>query len=265
MSKPLPDRVRVLACVLTYDGRMGADLMAYLCGLSAKLLEHPRLAELRVTFTRGYPTDRCRNAAVKGARDEGYDFLAFFDDDMRPDLLVGRDPAAKPFLPSALDFALAQPAPCVVGAPYCGAPPKQRVMVMRYRQDVPDVPDGAGLKIDSFTREEAAERSGFEKVAALPTGCLLIDLRALDELPPPWFSYEYDDPPFNTKLASTEDIVFTRNLAWLGVPQWVAWDSWAGHNKFWLTGKPQLSPVDDLPDSIFKAWAAGWRPKPTTD
>jgi hypothetical protein len=45
-----------------------------------------------------------------------------------------------------------------------------------------------------------------------------VDLRACDVVPPPWFSYEYDDPPFNTKLASTEDIVFTRNCDWLGVP-----------------------------------------------
>ena len=88
----------------------------------------------------------------------------------------------------------------------------------------------------------------------------MIDLRCLDVLPPPWFAYEYDDPPFNTRLASTEDVVFSRNLDWLGVPQYCHWSAWAGHVKTYVTGKPSPAPVADIPASIYRAWSNGWRP-----
>ncbi len=96
------------------------------------------------------------------------------------------------------------------------------------------------------------------------TGVLLIDLRAIAVLPPPWFSYEFADHPFNTILASTEDVVFTRNLDWLSIPQYVAWDSWAGHDKRYMTGKPRISPVDEIPKSVHKAiFERGWKPPET--
>lgn len=260
----LPDKVNVLVNVLTYSRTLHASVFSYCCGVGPALADHPRVDRVVVSYTHGYPTDRCRNAACKQAKADGFDLLLMIDDDMSPDLLLGSDPGAKPFLPTAIDFMAAHDGPCIVGAPYCGGPPYQDVMVMKNRVYAPDQPDGVGQKIDKYTRDEAAVATGFEKVAALPTGMLLVDLRVLDVLSPPWFSYEYADPPFNTRLASTEDVVFTRNLAWLGVPQWVAWDSWAGHNKFYVTGKPRLSPVDEIPQSIYKAWSAGWRPKAQT-
>jgi hypothetical protein len=268
---PLPERVRLFVGVMTYSEWVHADVLGYVGGLYHRLRDHPRLAEDGVGVGKvvGYPTDRARNLCCKTARDSGYHFALMLDDDMAPDLGLAspahRDPAAVPFLPSALDFALDHDrhrgGPCVVAAPYCGGPPEQRVMVMRWREKVPDLPpDHGGVSLESYTREEAALESGFTRVGGLPTGCMLVDLRVLDLVPPPWFSYEWADPPFNTQLASTEDVVFTRNAHWMGVPQFAAWNSWAGHHKRYLTGKPRVAPLDTLPKSLHKAVLSGrWR------
>ncbi len=125
----------------------------------------------------------------------------------------------------------------------------------------PGLPGGLGKALAKFTREEAAVRTGVERVAALPTGCLLVDLRAFDLLPPPWFHYEYADPPFNTALASTEDVVCTRNADWVGVPQYCAWDCWAAHVKTLEIRRPRLCPVDSVPRAVWDAWRAGAKPK----
>lgn len=258
--EPLPGRAKVLVAVLTYSKQVGAEVFGWCCKAIPEMQDHPRVEAVAVGTTFGYPTDRMRNAVCKQALAQGYDFLLMLDDDVHPDLHLGHDPQAKPFLPTALDYCYGQPGPVVVGAPYTGGPPAQRVMVMRDRDVQPDAPAGWGKKLDSYTREEAAGMTGFGRVSALPTGCMLIDLRCLAVLPPPWFSYEYADPPFNTTLASTEDIVFSRNLSWLGVPQVCAWNSWCGHVKTYTASKPMPCPVDEVPANILKAWEAGWRP-----
>jgi hypothetical protein len=257
----LPPKVRLMVCLFTYDRWVCDQLVTWACGVGPRLTDHPRVDRVSVGTTHGYPTDRARNAACKEARDQGFDFLLMVDDDTLPDCELGRDPAAVPFLPAALDFALAHDGPCLVGAPYCTAPPLQEVVVMKYREAVPDTPGGAGFRIDKYTRDEAAQQAGIGRVAALPTGCLLVDLRALAVLPPPWFHYEFADPPFNTRLASTEDIAFTRNCDWVGVPSYCTWDSWAAHQKSFLVGKPKASPVDEVPAAVWRAFQAGHRPK----
>lgn len=255
----LPNKCNLLVNVFTYAKQIGADAFAWCCGVGPTLSDHERIENVHVSYCHGYPTDRMRNAACKQAKRDGFSFLLMIDDDTKPDL--GGYPEAVPFLKSAIDFMLAHDGPCVVGAPYCGSPPLQEVMVMKNREYAPDLLDGCGLKLDKYTRDEASVLTGIQRVAALPTGCMLIDLRVLDILPPPWFSYEYDDAPFNTKLASTEDIVFSRNCDWLGIPQYCHWSAWAGHQKTYLTGKPLPAPVADIPGSIYKAWSNGWRPK----
>ncbi len=264
--QPLPHKFRVYVNVFTYSGQLGQMAARYCCGVGPSLsapnfVEHERVESVLISSSTGYPTDRVRNQIAKVAKDEGYQFLLMIDDDMHPDLAVGQDPNAVQFLPSAINFALAHDGPCVIGAPYCSGPPAQEVVVMCTREYLPGLPDGSGMKIDKYTRYEAAAMTGIKRVSALPTGHMLIDLRCLDVLPPPWFSYEYKDPPYNTQLASSEDIVFSRNLDWLGVPQYCNWDCWAGHVKQFVTGKPLPSPVVDIPKSIYKAWSNGWRPK----
>lgn len=260
----LPERVKVLVAVPSYDGRVHSDVMLYLCGLGGALGDHPRIDRFQVVVECGYPCDRVRNLICAKALAAGFDFVLMIDDDMKPDVMVGIDPAAVPFLPAALDFALAQPTPVCVGAPYLSAPPRQDVLVMRWAERVPDTPDALGLDMRKYTREEAATLTGFARAAALPTGMLLIDLRCLAVVPKPWFAYEFDDAD-HTKLASTEDIVFTRNADWSGVPQFAAWSSWAGHHKRYLTHRPQVAPVEALPKALHKALANGWRPVPVEE
>lgn len=256
---PLPERVRLVVCVFTYTHLVHADVLRWVSSLPAVLGGHPRVADVAVRVSEGYPTDRCRNAQLKAAADDGYHYCLMIDDDMKPDCHRG-DPGAVPFLPSALEFAIAQPGPVLVGAPYTGGPPAQEVMVMRYRQRFADLPDAMGLALDKIPREEAATRTGFEEVAALPTGGLLIDTRVTRFMAPPWFYYEYQDEPFRTHLASTEDITFTRDAQTLGVKVYAAWDSWFGHHKRYLCTKPRLSPVQCVSRQLWAAYQHGWQP-----
>lgn len=262
--EPLPERVRVLVTAFTYSGQMGVPVYGYATQLAHQMRDHPRLAELAFSYTTGYPTDRVRNATLVDAKRHGFHFVLMLDDDMIPDLLVGSDPQAKPFLPTALEFAWSHKVPCCVGAPYCSGPPDQSVVVMRCSEEHPDAPDatdGKVWRLRKYTRDEAAEKTGVGLVAALPTGCLLIDTRACDILEPPYFAYEWQDPPLNTLLASTEDVYFTRNCDHAGVKQYCAWDSWAGHVKPIVCGKPRVVPVDGLATSWRKSWERGWKLK----
>lgn len=258
---PLPEKVRVAVYLFTYSHLAHVDLTRYLATLTGQMAGHPRVGDLALRHSAGYPTDRCRNAALKSAADDGFHFAYFLDDDASPDLYVGKEAGAKPFLPTALDFALSQPRPVAVGAPYCAGPPGMEVVVMKNREYAPGQQPGMGVTIDKYSRDEAATKTGVEEVAALPTGGLLIDTRVTAVLAPPWFYYEFADPPFNTKLASTEDVVFTRNLSWLGVRQFVAWDCWFGHWKRLLVGKPFPSPVRQVPQAVWQAFKNGWEPE----
>ena len=129
------------------------------------------------------------------------------------------------------------------------------------REICPNIPDGGGTKLDKFTRHEAAMMSGITQVSALPTGLILIDTRVCDLMSPPWFSYEFTDE-YNTTLGSTEDVVFTRNANWLGIPQYCNWDCWCGHNKIYVTGKPSQTPLCKVPDAVRKTWESRLTPKP---
>jgi hypothetical protein len=259
--KPHPERVKILVTVFTYDRTMSAECLTYTAKLFAQMSTHPRCGGLEVSYSHGYPTDRARNYVVKSARENGFGFVLMLDNDMKFDANVGLDPNAKPFLPSSLEFALEQPTPVFVGSPYCSSPPSQDVVVMKHREYLPDMPNGLGKKLDKYTRDEAAVATGIERVAALPTGCLLFDLRAFDILPPPWFYYEYTDPPYNTALASTEDVVLTRNADWLGISQYVNWDAWSNHLKYYEVGKPRICPVDSVPRAIWESYQAGAKPQ----
>lgn len=260
--EPLPDKVRILVTTFTYAKKVGADVSGYTNNLPYQMLDHPRAEQLIFSYSVGYPTTRARNTALKGAADNGFQFVLMLDDDQYPDMYLGEHEDAVPFLPTALDFALAHDGPCLVGAPYCSGPPGQQVVVMKNVERTPDLPAGCGYQMVKYTREEAAVMTGITRVGALPTGCLLVDTRVTQALAPPWFYYEYEDEPFQTQLASTEDVVFTRNADWVGVPSYCVWQSWAGHSlKDYLVGKPRLSPVDAVPRAVFEAYQKGFKPK----
>ena len=192
-----------------------------------------------------------RNRALKRAQELNLQFAVFIDSDMWPDYEFlhnqGQESPEKgvqQFLPAALEFALQHDGPCVVGAPYCTSPPEERVLVMRWVTVETGAPAG-NAQIKSVDRGEASLMRGFEEVAALGTGLLLIDMRAIQLLPKPWFSYEFKDDA-KTEKASTEDIVFTRDLHLLGVPQYCFWNAWSGHWKTKMVTKPANIPLANI-------------------
>jgi hypothetical protein len=187
------------------------------------------------------PVSMTRNVALEVARQNHYDYVLMVDSDMSPDLKL---PGAVPFLPAAWEFALKHDGPCLVGAPYCAGPPNEKVVVYRWAAGESGAPTNPSL--EEYPREEAAGKAGFERVAALATGLLLIDMRALEKIEPPYFDYEWSDRRM-VKKASTEDIHFTRDLSMAGVPLYSAWDSWAGHWKQKCVGKPEAVPLDQVP------------------
>jgi hypothetical protein len=48
-------------------------------------------------------------------------------------------------------------------------------------------------------------------------------------------------------MASTEDVAFSRDLTYAGVPLFCAWQSWAGHIKPKMVGKPLEIPPQNVP------------------
>lgn len=204
--------------------------------------EDKRISDIQHIAIDDTPITMSRNRCLKRAQQSGADIVLMVDSDMAPDLDI---PGAKPFFSTTLDFMLAHEGPCVVGAPYCGGPPVENVFIFRWAKRADDHPN-VDLHIAQYSREEAAARAGFEEVAALPTGLIMIDMRCLQYIDPPWFEYEYEDAPFNTSKSTTEDVYFTRNLSLAGVPQYVNWDAWAGHVKRKTVGKPTRLTEDDV-------------------
>lgn len=218
----------------------------------------PRVGEI---FNRDYsdtPITMTRNAAVYDAKMAGADILVMCDSDQHPDVMLGSEPGAVRFWDSSFDFYYKRRMLgkyTVIGAPYCGPPPYENVYVFRWASWETGTPQ-PNCRIEQYCREEAAARSGFEEVAALPTGLILFDLRCFallgDELgliQPPWFQYEYADK-YQMKKDSTEDVTATRDISMscqtrLGYnPMFCNWDSWAGHYKPKCVIKPCVIKVD---------------------
>lgn len=209
-----------------------------------------RVSQLEHWHLNDTPVTMSRNRCVREAIARGVDILIMVDSDMGPDLIK---PQAS-FWARALDFIISRYhyAPTMIAAPYCGPPPHENVYVFRWRnyETGRQNPD---YKLDQFKREEAAERSGIEAVAALPTGLIALDMRIFTgfqignevvKLPPPWFYYEYTDE-YQTDKSSTEDVAFSRDVHLLfgayGLETvFVDWDTWAVHFKTKGVAKPHL-------------------------
>lgn len=212
--------------------------------------DDPRIGGLEHWFLNDTPVTMSRNRCIREAIAKGVDILLMVDSDMGPDLIN----AEHWFWPAAFDFMVSRwhEAPTIIAAPYCGPPPHENVYIFRWRkyQSNHSNPD---YKLDQFTREEAAERSGIEAVAALPTGLIAIDMRVFTgfkvgdqvlKLPTPWFYYEWTDE-YQSHKASTEDVTFTRDVHILfsahGLETiFVDWDAWAVHFKEKGVPKPAL-------------------------
>lgn len=241
-----------------YGGSEASECVDWLMKTYHQAKLDPRFDRVVTDRLNDTPITMTRNAAIMKARAQGFDYLLIVDSDMAPDVDLAGDPTAKPFFDVAVDFALANRArPVVIAAPYCGPPPHENIYVFRWANRGNTLhPSAANARLDQFTREEAAVLAGVQEVGALPTGLMLLDLRAFDHLPHPWTYYEYHDAGADcdqcgrrgsgpeTQKASTEDVTLTRDLGLLGVGIYCAWDSWAGHIKRYVVGKPRPYTTD---------------------
>lgn len=249
--EPLPEKVNVAIFRFPWQMLEMSTTVDWLIKVSHILHNHPRVGTVYTEPLVGTPVDMLRNRAIKKAKEFGAHFVLFVDSDMFPDYELSFQPQDEyriPFMPQALDFALNHDGPCVVGAPYCSAPPEENVLVMRWVNRETNDPDPQFF-LERYSRSDAVGKKGMEEVAALATGVLLIDMRAMAVLQPPWFHYQFTDRE-QWKDSSTEDVVFTRNLSLLGVPQYVAWSSWAGHWKTKMVGKPLGIPMEAIPQAM---------------
>lgn len=228
----------------TYGRSEDPDCVNWLCQSYVWANNDPTVTHVGLHYIDDTPTHMVRNAAVEVALANDFDYLCMVDSDMAPDLPYE---GAKPFLQTAWGFALNHDGPCVIGAPYCSAPPNEKVLAYRWNQR--ETGDNTPVVLEEYGREEAASKTGFERVAALATGLLLIDLRAVRRLEPPYFDYEWSNPKMCRKV-STEDIYFSRDLAVAGIPCYVAWDSWAGHWKRKKVGKPEIVDLMSVPSRL---------------
>lgn len=239
-----------------WHGAEHPDVTDWLLRTAIKVKQDPRISEVHQFRKDDTPITMSRNKAVEHAKRVGVDYLLMIDSDMSPDL---PEPGAKPFWDSSFDFVLQHNGPCCIAAPYCGPPPLSNVYVFRWSNwQNPDVQPNPDMRLEQYSREEAAQRAGIERVGALPTGLILIDMRAFERLKPPYFYYEWNDGTQSEK-ASTEDVTFTRDLNLLGVPQYVNWDAWAGHWKLLRVDKPRVIYTDHVQQKYREAVLADIR------
>lgn len=247
----------IMVATFPFGASEHPDVRRFLISLNNKIKSEPRIGEIHTMDVDDTPITMSRNRVQKECVQRKIDLTLMLDSDMRPDMYLG-NPGVKPFWDSSFEFMLAHQGPCVIAAPYGGPPPHENCYVFQWARKQSDHPN-VDLSVEQFSREEAATRGGFQEVAALPTGLILIDNRCMSRIQPPWFEYEYSDPPFNTRKATTEDVFFTRNLSLAGVPQYVNWDAWAGHHKRKCVGKPSLLTTESVRDTFKEALLSGRR------
>lgn len=248
VGKPWQPRkpAKILIGRLPYGNAEVPDVADWLVDVVMAVRKDKRVAEVRLLSVDDTPTSMCRNKLGMAALEWEADVLLFVDSDMKPDYLVGQEKNAKPFFQTALDFWWGHTGPCMIGAPYCCGGVDEHPLVFRWdsaqvRPITSDI-----FKLVPYSRAEAFTMTGIHRAAALPTGLLWVDTGIFKQLPVPWFYYEYMDASCSQKV-STEDVTFTRDAFFHGIPLYCAWDCWAGHWKRRLVGKPESYQVEAVP------------------
>ncbi len=260
-------------CTFSYGGNGGIssevpDIREWMVPLVSEIARDKRIDNIRIWNLADTPITMTRNRSVMMARESGIDVLVMIDSDVKPDMLFGHDPLAKPFFQSSFDFLVShyQKGPCVIGAPYCGPPPAECVYVFRWQNMQTDNPN-PDFQLEMIDRHTAMKMSGIQECAALPTGMIMYDMRAFELTEPqtkddhPWFYYEWKDK-FCSEKASTEDVTQTRDLSFVGTqklgynPLFCNWDAWAGHWKPKCVGKPQVISAAGVSAKLKQCWEA---------
>jgi hypothetical protein len=271
--------VKVLICQFPYGNTTDIHPTNWVTETCLKLERDPRVGRGNYSLWHmsDTPIPMTRNQAAIVAEQGGFDYVLMIESDVVGDVHcpggVPQRPGAAPFWETAFEFALRHPGPCVVGAPYCGPPPYENVYVFHWTNTQTDDPN-ANFQIAAYSRNEAAALQGVQPCAALPTGLILISVDGLKRLPHPRFDYEWKNdgpacrhcgqraPGPRTEKASTEDVYFSRNLSYAGVPQYAAWNCWAGHRKTKIVTAPQPLPQEIVPFWFEKNVAERWGVQP---
>lgn len=262
-----PSRFNVFFAFFSYSGNGGfsschPSLRTWFAKTLSACKNDERIGDIIDEDYSDTPITMTRNQAVWDAQQAKADVLVMIDSDQYPDyeLDVHKDKLARPFWDSSFDFFYRRKTKgllTVVGAPYCGPPPFNNVYVFRWANWNNYSPDG-NMRIEPYTREEAAIRIGFEEVAALPTGLILFDVDVFDLVEPPYFYYEWTDK-YQRQKASTEDVTCTRDISLhcqikKGYnPVFCNWDAWAGHWKPLCVDKPRLLHIDQVGEKYRQA------------
>lgn len=251
-----PRKLNVHIALPAYGGNGGISMLRptiaeWLVETVLKMKQDERIGDITHRVYCDTPITMVRNRMVLDARECGADLLLMIDSDQDPDhALHEGDPYSKPFWDTSFDFVYRNydKGPHVVGAPYCGPSPVNNVYVFRWTSQRNQFLD-QDIKIEPYSRGEAAIKVGMEEVAAMPTGLILFDVRVFEltepksKADPPWFYYEWKTRYADEKC-STEDVTATRDIALAGMnalgysPIYVNWDAWAGHSKPEIVGKP---------------------------
>lgn len=279
-------RYKVALAQFPGSGQSRMETNAWVVQAVRRMDRDPLVSEVVSLTYADTPITMLRNRAVREARDAGCHYLLMIDSDMAPDI----HPGAPPFWTVAWEFLMARrmteqgkadeplrpyedgetlsfggPSratrarqafpPATIAAPYCGPPPDECVYVFHWT-DVETNPVDRGFRLEMVPRAWAAVKSGIEEVAALPTGLILYDMRVFDLLAPPWFRYEFPDA-YESEKATTEDVYQTRNASLLGLPQFCAWDCWAGHLKVKRVCRPTIVTRDQVHRTLADAVLRG--------
>lgn len=252
-------RKSLLIVRFPYHGQESPDVGDWLFKTILYAKRHPQIDPERI-FTISLddtPVTMTRNQACDLAKQLKVDYLLMIDNDIKADHECRGN---KLFFPSSLAFMLKRPDEVsIIAAPYCGPPPDCLCYVFRWASGVNyGSQPNPSWKLDMIPREEASMWRGITEVAALPTGLILIDTRALDHLGQPYFDYEWEDER-QVKKATTEDVYFTRNASLLGIKCYCNWDCWAGHHKRFLVERPKMIHVNDIREEFVKAVKLGYR------
>lgn len=257
--------IKLMICRFPFGRSEDPDVCDWLVPTTLKIHQDPRIQDEIVSYrVDDTPITMSRNRAIKVAIEEEVDMMLMVDSDMKPDAyLPGNQNAiaplegVQPFWDTSFNHLWhqrKQGTPAVIAAPYCGPAPASNVYCFFWQTNESDAPDDEpNFHIEQYHRDTAARMHGIQECAALPTGLILMDMEAVKKLRPPYTYYEWPDAGQDDK-ASTEDVVFTRDMSLLGVKQYCNWDAWAGHWKWKCVGRPHLISPRDVADNLKAAW-----------
>lgn len=279
------EKLNLYIGIPAYGGNGGVsslypEVARWLASLMLQLKSDQRIGEVHVDFEADCPITMVRNNHVKKARENNCQLLLCVDSDQDPNFHEGES-WYKPFWPEAFEFLYNhyERGPVVVGAPYCGPPSAGENCYVFLWSDHGDRGFETEFSLEQYPRQLAAQMSGIQPVAALPTGMILFDMRMFDLLDhnrkskeqvleefkdglisktealrclqDGYFYYEWTDHTASEK-ASTEDVTVTRDMSLVGQiklgynPIHCAWSSWVGHMKPWCVGKPKMFTAEQV-------------------